>query len=60
MKSQLMQILVCPVDKAQLTLTVTTESDGEILEGNLRCSKCGEKYLIQDGIPNLLPPDMRD
>lgn len=60
MKPQLMQILVCPVDKAELTLTVTTESDGEILEGNLRCTKCSEKYLIQDGIPNLLPPDMRD
>lgn len=60
MKSQLMQILVCPVDKAELTLTVTTEADGEILEGNLRCAKCGEKYLIKDGIPDLLPPDMRD
>jgi uncharacterized protein YbaR (Trm112 family) len=24
------------------------------------CTECGEEYPIEDGIPNLLPPDMRD
>ena len=30
-----------------------------ILDGSLKCTKCAEKYPIEDGIPNLLPPDMR-
>ena len=24
------------------------------------CTECGEQYPIEDGIPNLLPPDMRE
>ncbi len=59
MKPELMEILVCPLCKAELTLTIVKETDGEIIDGSLRCTKCAEKYPIEDGIPNLLPPDMR-
>ena len=60
MKESLMDILCCPVDKHDLELTVETTDDGEIIEGTLTCTECGEAYPIEDGIPNLLPPDMRD
>lgn len=60
MKHDLMEILVCPLDKGELTLTVDREEDGEILAGTLRCQSCGERFPIEDGIPNMLPPDLRD
>lgn len=60
MKRDLMDILCCPLDKEELELTVTAEEDDEIIEGALTCTACGEEYPIEDGIPNLLPPDMRE
>ncbi len=56
-----MEILVCPVCKRELQLTVT-EADGEsgeIIEGGLHCPRCAETYPISGGIPDLLPPDQR-
>ena len=55
-----MDILCCPVDKADLELDVEDQDGDEITEGTLTCTECGEVYPIEDGIPNLLPPDMRD
>ena len=60
MKEELMEILCCPVDKHELELEVENRDDEEILAGTLVCTECGETYPIEDGIPNLLPPDMRD
>jgi len=60
MKRDLMDILVCPLDKETLELAVDAEDDDEILSGTLTCTECGEVYPIEDGIPNLLPPDMRE
>lgn len=59
MRRELMDVLACPLDKAELALTVTQEDEREVLEGSLRCGQCGEVYPIEDGIPNLLPPDLR-
>ena len=55
-----MDIICCPIDKEPLELTVEDQDGEEILEGTLTCTACGEVYPIEDGIPNLLPPDMRD
>jgi len=60
MKESLMDIVCCPMDKHDLELEVEEREDDEILEGRLVCSECGEVYPIDDGIPNLLPPDMRE
>lgn len=47
--------------KGTLTLEASeTRDDGDVLRGKLRCAECRETYPIEDGIPNLLPPDMRD
>jgi uncharacterized protein YbaR (Trm112 family) len=60
MRHDLMEILVCPMCKGDLALTVDKEEGGEIIEGKLVCAACSETYPIEDGIPNLLPPDLRD
>ncbi|ATZ61042.2 MAG: methytransferase partner Trm112 [Methanosarcinales archaeon Met12] len=59
MKRELMDILACPMCKGDLKLEVE-EGDGEVITGTLCCTKCDEHYPIEDGIPNLLPPDLRD
>jgi len=61
MNEDLLDIICCPLDKHDLELEVDErDDDGEILAGTLTCSECGEAYPIEDGIPNLLPPDMRE
>ena len=59
MRRDLMDILVCPVCKEPLELTVEREEDGEVIAGTLTSARCGATYPIEDGIPNLLPADMR-
>ena len=60
MKRELMEIIACPVCKGDLSLDVTREDGDEIMEGSLTCASCNEVYPIEDSIPNLLPPDLRD
>jgi len=54
-----LDILVCPMDKAALELTVEQENGDEVIQGYFTCQQCGERYPIEDRIPNFLPPDMR-
>jgi len=58
MKESIMEIIVCPVCKETLDLTVTEKTDGEIIAGSLFCRKCNYSYAIKDSIPNLLPPNV--
>jgi len=44
---ELLGLLVCPVDHAELRLDGTT----------LVCTRCGRVYPIEDGIPNMLVED---
>jgi uncharacterized protein YbaR (Trm112 family) len=61
MREDLMDVICCPLDKHDLELEADRrDDDGEILDGTLTCTECGEVYPIEDGIPNLLPPDMRE
>ena len=60
MRADLMEILRCPVCRGKLTLTERSKRGAEILTGVLSCPKCPAEYPIEDGIPNLLPPDERD
>ena len=59
MRKDLMDILACPMCKGELELTVDQEEGDEVVRGSLFCAKCNERYPIDDGIPNLLPPDLR-
>lgn len=42
----LAEVLVCPVDKAELTQDVPAE--------RLECTECGRRYPVLDGIPIML------
>ena len=60
MKKNLMDILACPVCKGDLILDVVEEKEEEVISGTLYCPLCNEQYPIDEGIPNLLPPNLRD
>lgn len=45
-KQELMEILVCPVDREKL-IELTAA-------GRLECTKCGRRYPVRDGIPVML------
>ncbi|HWG89806.1 MAG TPA: methytransferase partner Trm112 [Candidatus Thermoplasmatota archaeon] len=60
MKRDLMDILCCPVHKTDLKLTVEHEEGQEVVSGDLHCEACDFRYPIEEGIPNLLPPEMHE
>lgn len=57
MKTELLEILCCPVCKDDLILEVKEGTEKEIMKGNLYCRKCDVLYPIENGIPNLLPQE---
>jgi len=57
MKPELNDILCCPVCKSDLELEAEREEDGEVVDGTLYCEECDHEYEIEDGIPDLLPPE---
>lgn len=60
MRRELVDQLVCPVTRDPLKLEVTREDEhGDVIEGALVSERINFRYPIEDGIPNLLPPDMQ-
>ena len=59
MRKELLDILVCPMCKSELQLSDEEIIDGNIISGLLSCKDCFEQYPITEGIPNLLPPELR-
>ena len=60
LKKDLMNILACPICKGNLVLNIEKEDGNEVISGTLYCSVCNEYYPIEEGIPNMLPPDLRE
>jgi uncharacterized protein YbaR (Trm112 family) len=60
MRPELLEILRCPVCKGELTLSATKQDGREVVAGTLACRRCDVTYPIDDGIPDMLPPDQRD
>lgn len=59
MKRKLTEVLACPLCKGDLELEVTEEQGEEIVDGSLTCPACQQVYPISEGIPNMLPPELR-
>jgi SAM-dependent methyltransferase len=51
-KSLLIEYLACA--RCQGPLTADADSADEIVEGNLKCSRCGTAYPVVDGVPQLI------
>ena len=66
MNTDLLDIIACPVCRGLLDLEAEeiapegAPDAGEVLTGRLVCARCGERYPIVGGIPNLLPPELRE
>ena len=56
MRKDLMDILVCPACKGQLTLPIENEINNEVETGAMNCVQCEVDYPISDSIPNLISP----
>ena len=55
MKRSLIKYLCCPINHEDLNLmAASANKEGEVLEGKLISSN-GKEYLIEKGIPNLIP-----
>jgi uncharacterized protein len=55
MEINILEIIVCPLCRKELQLTVKEQNKQEIITGLLFCSTCDKTYLISDTIPDLLP-----
>lgn len=53
-----MRALVCPVCKNKLKLYVGEKKRARIISGTLYCYQCDKTYLITNGLPDLLPPEL--
>lgn len=51
MKETLLPYLICPSCESLLDLSVAKNEDGEIIEGELRCTSCSSSFSITAGIP---------
>ncbi|MGC8663162.1 MAG: Trm112 family protein [Thermoplasmata archaeon] len=54
MKLETLDILRCPVCLGELEIKVDKQ-ENEIIKGTLTCKNCGRSYMIEDGIPMMLP-----
>lgn len=56
----MIDMLACPIDKHYPLELLVVREKKEVDEGVLRCEMCSRFYPIIDGIPILLPDELRD
>ena len=59
MRTDMMEVLACPVCKTGLALQIYAQYGDEIAAGTLTCHKCPQEFPVEDGVPNLLPAEYR-
>jgi uncharacterized protein len=61
MKPETINKLCCSFDKSELELTtITSDINGNILQGFLTCGECQRIYPIIQGIPVMSPDEYRE
>ena len=58
MKKYLMEILVCPTCKSDLTLEIELIEDDEIIKGSIQCESCELIYNIENSIPDFMTSEI--
>jgi SAM-dependent methyltransferase len=51
LKPNLLTYLVCPSCNSELSLSATSSEAGEVIEGDLRCSRCNRSFPVIRGVP---------
>ena len=59
MRRETLRILRCPTDRGRLRLDAREAKDDRVIEGDLACESCGQVYPVHRGVPNMLPPSLR-
>ena len=54
MNKRMLDILACPDCKGQLTLSVISEVQDDIITGSLSCITCDFSYPITNSVPNFM------
>src|SRR5467141_1540519 len=57
MKRHLLNWLVCPSCRGELTLSASQAREDEIEEGTLACEKCRKTFPVVRGIPRFVPSE---
>ena len=52
MRTSILDILCCPLCHGPLILHSYKLKEDTIVEGGLKCSTCGDAYLIENSLPN--------
>lgn len=60
MKTQLLDKLCCPFDKADLTIRILKQEADEIQEAILNCTHCSRYYPVVFGVPIMSPDEYRE
>lgn len=61
MKRSMLDILACPIDKHYpLELHDIEAAGDDVRQGVLFCTKCSRYYPVIDGIPVMLPDELRN
>ena len=58
MHETLIDILVCPACRGELSWTVAERDGGDLLEADASCQGCGAGYPVREGIGAFLTPDL--
>lgn len=59
MRADSVDFLCCPGCKSELHLKVHNQDGEEVVKGTLECRACGERFEIENGLPNLVfPPNL--
>ena len=57
----MLDVMACPICKGYpLELEIREGKDNAIIEGVINCPSCGRKYFINEGIPCMLPDELRE
>lgn len=60
LKRRLLDLLACPECHGTLAPTRALPEAGDIVEGELACSRCSARYPVRRGVPRLLPKALAD
>lgn len=58
MKKALLDYLCCPLCHSVLSIAEPSATAEQVVRGQLRCTRCGQTYAVENGIPTMLAPQM--